>query len=167
MSTTTMPETQASTGHRVAVAPVTLWRVVCSEWIKLRSLRSTRITLLVSFVLMAGLGVLTAAITAGQYSRLPAASRASFDAVNTTLTGYQFAQLAVGVLGVVVVSNEYSSGMIRATLAAVPQRLPVLWAKAGVFAIVTLVVMTAASLIPPGISPCRFRAGSPSRRHAR
>jgi ABC-2 type transport system permease protein len=89
----------------------------------------------------------TAAVTASQWSRLPAASRAGFDAVSTTLAGYQFAQLAVGVLGVVVISNEYSSGMIRATLAAVPRRLPVLWAKAGVFAIVTLVAMTAASLI--------------------
>jgi len=120
MSTTIVAETQDITGQRVAVAPVTLGRVVRSEWIKLRSLRSTRITLLVSFVLMAGLGVLAAAIVAGGYSRLPAASRASFDAVSTTLTGYQFAQLAVGGLGVVVVSNEYSSGMIRATLAAVP-----------------------------------------------
>ena len=65
MSTTIVAETQSRTGRRVAVEPVTLWRVVCSEWIKLRSLRSTRITLLVSFVLMAGLGVVAAAIAAG------------------------------------------------------------------------------------------------------
>ena len=147
MNTMTAPEAQARTGRRVTVYPVTPLRVVRSEWIKLRSLRSTRITLLVSFVLMAGLGVVTAAVTAGQWSRLPAASRAGFDAVSTVLTGYQFAQLAVGVLGVVVISNEYSSGMIRATLAAVPRRLPVLGAKAGVFAIVTLAAMTAASLV--------------------
>ena len=147
MNTMTAPQAQNKTERRVTVHPVTLPRVVHSEWIKLRSLRSTRITLLVSFVLMAGLGVVTAAVTASQWSRLPAASRAGFDAVSTVLTGYQFAQLAVGVLGVVVISNEYSSGMIRATLAAVPRRLPVLWAKAGVFAIVTLVAMTAASLI--------------------
>ena len=147
MNTMTAPEAQDKTERRVTVHPVTPPRVVHSEWIKLRSLRSTRITLLASFVLMAGLGVVTAAVTASQWSRLPAASRASFDAVSTVLTGYQFAQLAVGVLGVVVISNEYSSGMIRATLAAVPRRLPVLWAKAGVFAIVTLVAMTAASLI--------------------
>ena len=147
MNTMTAPQAQNKTERRVTVHPVTPARVVHSEWIKLRSLRSTRITLLASFVLMAGLGVVTAAVTASQWSRLPAASRASFDAVSTVLTGYQFAQLAVGVLGVVVISNEYSSGMIRATLAAVPRRLPVLWAKAGVFAIVTLVAMTAASLI--------------------
>ena len=50
-----------------------------------------------------------------------------------------FAQLAIGVLGVLVIAGEYSTGMIRATLAAVPSRLPVLWAKAAVFAAVTLV----------------------------
>jgi len=49
------------------------------------------------------------------------------------------------VLGVLVISNEYSSGMIRATLAAVPRRLPVLWAKATVFGVVTLVTMSIGS----------------------
>jgi ABC-type transport system involved in multi-copper enzyme maturation permease subunit len=96
---------------------------------------------------MAGIGVLTAAITASQWATMSASSRASFDAVSTVLQGHQFAQLAIGVLGVLVISNEYSSGMIRSTLAAVPRRLPVLWAKAGVFGAVTLVTMTIASLI--------------------
>ena len=50
------------------------------------------------------------------------------------LAGVKLAQLAIGVLGVLVISGEYSTGMIRATLAAVPRRLPVLWAKAAVFA---------------------------------
>jgi ABC-type transport system involved in multi-copper enzyme maturation permease subunit len=129
------------------VRPVTAPRVARSEWIKLRSLHSTRITLLIAFLLMAGIGVLTAAITASQWAHLPAATRASFDAVGTVLSGYQFAQLAVGVLGVLVVSSEYSSGMIRATLAAVPRRLPVLWAKAAVFGAITLVTTTVAALI--------------------
>jgi ABC-2 type transport system permease protein len=124
---------------------VTMPRVLRSEWIKLSSLRSTRITLLVSFVLMIGIGVIHAAATVSNWSQDPAAHKAGFDPVGTVLTGYQFAQLAVGVLGVLVISNEYSSGMIRATLAAVPKRLPVLWAKAAVFTIVSLIVMTAAS----------------------
>jgi ABC-2 type transport system permease protein len=124
---------------------VTMPRVLRSEWIKLSSLRSTRITLLVSFVLMIGIGVIHAAATVSNWSQDPAAHKAGFDPVGTVLTGYQFAQLAVGVLGVLVISNEYSSGMIRATLAAVPRRLPVLWAKAAVFTIVSLIVMTAAS----------------------
>lgn len=132
--------------RRVTAHPVTPLRVAHSEWIKLRSLRSSWLTLLVAVVLMAGLGLLTAAVTVSQWPRLPAASRASFDPVSTVLAGYQLAQLAVGVLGVLVVTSEYSSGMIRATLAAVPRRLPVLAAKAAVFAVVALVVMTFASL---------------------
>jgi ABC-2 type transport system permease protein len=148
MSTPTMTPVASGRAERhVAVRPVTPPRVLRSEWIKLRSLRSTKITLLVSFLLMAGIGLLTAAITASQWSHLSASSRASFDAVGTVLQGHQFAQLAIGVLGVLVISSEYSSGMIRSTFAAVPTRLPVLWAKAGVFSVVTLVTMTIASLV--------------------
>jgi ABC-type transport system involved in multi-copper enzyme maturation permease subunit len=131
----------------VAARPVTQGRVVRAEWIKLRSLRSTRITLLVSFLTMAGIGMIAAAVTVSQWPTMSAGARAGFDAVTAVLSGYQFAQLAVGVLGVLVVSNEYSSGMIRATLAAVPGRLPVLWAKAGVFTVITLVTTTAAAFI--------------------
>jgi ABC-2 type transport system permease protein len=132
--------------RRVTARPVTPLRVAHSEWIKLRSLRSSWLTLLVAFVLMAGLGPLTAAVTVSQWPHLPAASRAGFDPVSAVLSGYQLAQLAVGVLGVLVVTSEYSSGMIHATLAAVPRRLPVLGAKAVVFAVVALVTMTIASL---------------------
>jgi ABC-type transport system involved in multi-copper enzyme maturation permease subunit len=124
---------------------VTWPRVLRSEWIKLSSLRSTRVTLLISFVLTAGIGILAAAITAANWPHLAAAEKASFDPVSTVLDGYMFGQLAVGVLGVLVISNEYSSGMIRATLTAVPRRLPVLWSKTAVFTAVTLIVMTAAS----------------------
>jgi ABC-type transport system involved in multi-copper enzyme maturation permease subunit len=132
---------------RAAARPVTQARVVRAEWIKLAGLRSTRITLLVSFLVMAGIGMIGAAVTVSQWPTMSAADRSGFDAVGVVLSGYQFAQLAVGVLGVLVVSNEYSSGMIRATLAAVPRRLPVLWAKAGVFTVITLVTMTAAAFI--------------------
>ncbi len=64
-----------------------------------------------------------------------------------SLVGSQIAQLAIGVLGVLVITGEYSTGMIRATLAAVPKRLPVLWAKAAVYAAVTLALMLPAVLI--------------------
>lgn len=148
MSTSTVqPADQGVAQHYPVVHPVTLPRVLHSEWIKLRSLRSTKITLAVAILLMAGVGVLTAAITANQWSRLTAANRASFDPVSIVLGGHTFAQLAIGVLGVLMVSGEYSTGMIRATLTAVPKRLPVLTAKAGVFAAVTLVAMTAASFV--------------------
>jgi ABC-2 type transport system permease protein len=132
--------------HRAATR-VTGARVLRSEWIKLSSLRSTRITLLVSFLLAAGLGIIAAAVTAANWAHMSPADRASFDPVSTVLGGYEFGQLAVGVLGVLVISNEYSSGMIRATLTVVPRRLPMLWAKAAVFTAVTLIVMTVASVI--------------------
>jgi ABC-type transport system involved in multi-copper enzyme maturation permease subunit len=146
MSASTVARPAARTTGQRPVQPVTPLRVARSEWIKLRSLRPAWITMGIAVTLMAGLGVLSAAITAGQWSGMSAASRAGFDAVSTVLSGYQFAQLAVGVLGVLVVSSEYSSGMIRATFAAVPRRLPVLWAKAAVFGVVTWVVMTIAAL---------------------
>lgn len=129
-------------------APRVTWaRVLRSEWVKLSSLRSTRITLAVSFVLMAGVGVLTAAITSANWSNMGMGQRATLDPATTVLSGSQFAQLAVGILGVLAISNEYSSGMIRATLTAVPTRLPVLWAKAALFAAVTFVTMTVSALV--------------------
>jgi len=63
-----------------------------------------------------------------------AAAIASLDPAAISLSGVQLAQIAVGVLGVLLISGEYATGMIRASLTAVPKRLPVLWAKLGVFA---------------------------------
>jgi ABC-type transport system involved in multi-copper enzyme maturation permease subunit len=73
--------------------------------------------------------------------------KASFDAAGRSIDGFFFAQLAVGVLGVMVVTGEYSTGMIRATLTAVPKRLPVVWAKVAVFGAAILVVTSITSLI--------------------
>ena len=56
--------------------------------------------------------------------------RANFNPVDVSLGGWHLAQLAIGVLGVLVITGEYSTGQIRSTFAAVPRRLPVLWAKA-------------------------------------
>jgi hypothetical protein len=68
-------------------------------------------------------------------------------AVSLSLFGTNFAQLALGVLGGLVTAGEYSTGMIRSTLAAVPRRLPVLWSKATVFGIVALVAGTVGALV--------------------
>src|SRR5208282_2386053 len=62
------------------------------------------------------------------------AGQASFNAVSVSLAGVTFAQVAFGVLGVLMMSGEYSTGMIRSSLTAVPRRLPVLWGKLAVFA---------------------------------
>ena len=147
MSATTFVSSGKTATRHVQVQPVTMRRVLASEWIKLRSLRSTRITLLVAFVLMAGVGILFAAVTVSQWSTMSAGDKAGFNPTDAALRGHMFAQLAIGVLGVLVVSGEYATGMIRASLTAVPKRLPVLWAKSLVFGAVTLVTMTIASLI--------------------
>lgn len=131
----------------VALSPlrVTPARVVRSEWTKFRSLRSSVVTLVVAVVLMVGLGAIFSAVTADRYASMSAADRASFDPTGTSLSGITFALLAIGVLGVLVVSGEYSTGMIRASLTVVPRRLPVLWAKLVVFAATVFTVSTVAA----------------------
>jgi ABC-2 type transport system permease protein len=121
--------------------------VLRSEWTKLWSLRSTRWSLLFAVVAMAGLGVLIAAVSMGRWSHLSPHDRATFDSIDRSLGGYHLAQLAIGVLGVLVISGEYSTGMIRSSLMAVPRRLPVLWAKVTVFASVTFVSMLASAFV--------------------
>ena len=130
-----------------AAGGVTLPRVLRSEWTKLSTLRSTRWSLLAAFVAMAGLGPLIAAAQMARWSHLRPQERLTFDAINSGVGGWHLAQLAIGVLGVLVMTGEYTTGMIRSSLMAVPRRLPVLWAKLIVFALVTFVLMLIASLI--------------------
>jgi ABC-2 type transport system permease protein len=126
---------------------VTQPRVLLSEWTKFRSLRSTMWTLLTAVVLTIGIGALFSGVTASQYHTFSAAGQASFDPVTTSLNGILFAQLAIGVLGVLLISGEYSTGMIRSSLTAVPRRLPVLRAKLGVFAGAAFAVMLVTSFV--------------------
>jgi len=126
---------------------VTQRRVLRSEWTKLWTLRSTRWSLLAGFVAMAGLGILVAAAQMSRWSHLDPGERLRFDSLDTAAGGYHLAQLAIGVLGVLVITGEYSTGMIRSSFMAVPRRLPVLWAKIGVFAAITFALMLTASLI--------------------
>ena len=124
---------------------VTQLRVVLSEWIKFRTLRSTMWTLLAAVVLTIGIGALFSAVTANQFHTFSPADQASFNPISTSLNGILFSQLAIGVLGVLLISGEYSTGMIRSSLTAVPRRLPVLWAKLGVLAGVSFVLMLVTS----------------------
>ncbi len=126
---------------------VTMRRVLASEWTKLWTLRSTRWTLLVAFVVMSALGPIASAVQMAHWAHMSPEDRATFDAINTATGGWHGAQLAIGVLGVLVISGEYSTGMIRSSLMAVPHRLPVLWAKILVYAGVTFVLMLVATLI--------------------
>ncbi len=120
---------------------VTQQRVVLSEWTKFRSLRSTRYTLLIAIVVMIGIGALFSAITAGQHHGLQPGQ----SGISTSLAGTFLAQLAIGVLGVLLITGEYSTGMIRSSLTAVPRRLPTLWGKLAVFAAVVFLTMVIAS----------------------
>ncbi|HXL90123.1 MAG TPA: ABC transporter permease [Streptosporangiaceae bacterium] len=122
---------------------VTQGAVIRSEWIKLRSVRSSWLMLGATVLGIAGVGLLVAYVTNAHWS---ASSAAGFNPVNQTLLGVNLAELTIGVLGVLVASGEYATGMIRATFTAVPRRLPVLVAKAGVLAAVTFVVCLAAVL---------------------
>ncbi|MGW1894762.1 ABC transporter permease [Streptomyces sp. NPDC002004] len=136
--TTSLTPTPVATAHP---GRVTVPRVLRSEWIKLRTVRSTPITLLAAAAAMVGLGMLVSHLRAGH---LDAQEMAHFNGAEVSLGMYRLAQLAVGALGVLVFTGEYSTGMIRATLTAVPGRLPVLAAKAAVFTGVVLASMTAA-----------------------
>ena len=126
---------------------VTLARVTRSEWTKLWSLRSTRWSLFVACLAMAGLGPLIAAVSMAHWNQLGEFQRLTFNPLERAMGGYRLAQLAIGVLGVMVISGEYSTGMIRSSLMAVPKRLPVLWAKLLVFSGVAFVLMLITALI--------------------
>ena len=120
-------------------------RVVRSEWTKLRSLPSTAWSLLITVVSIVAFGVLYCLLRVARPPSDPAAL-AAFDPTAVSLTGVQLAQLAIGILGVLLVAGEYATGTIRVSLAAVPRRLPVLWGKAIVFALTTLVLCLPATL---------------------
>jgi ABC-2 type transport system permease protein len=131
----------------VAAARVTPAAVLRSEWIKLRSLRSTRWSLLAATVSMAGLGALVAAVQMNRWTHLEAHDRQTYNSLDPAVGGWHLAMLAIGVLGVMIISGEYSTGMIRSSFLAVPRRLPVLFAKLGVYAVVTFGLMLVASFI--------------------
>ena len=134
--------TIARTGpdHRAAFRPATFGDALRSEWTKLRSLRSTFWALTVTVVLGVGLGAVISAATAHGYAKSSASGKLSWDPTALSLDGMAIASLAIAVLGVLCISSEYSSGMIRTSLIAVPKRGRVLAAKSLVFAAVTFVV---------------------------
>jgi ABC-2 type transport system permease protein len=118
------------------------------EWIKLRSLRSTRWTLVIAAAGAIGIGV-----TVGMNTR-----NAAGDLTNNALAGIVPSLLLIGVLGALAMTSEYSSGAIRATLAAAPRRPLLLAAKAAVFGAVALAVGEVASFVA-------FFAGGAALRH--
>lgn len=120
---------------------LTFWRIVHSEWIKLRSLRSTFWSYAIVIIMAIGMAALSSLNSGFNGTEpIPAAEQQARMVAQSTLFGVYFGQLVIAVLGVLVISGEYSTGMIRSTLAAVPKRLPALWAKAVVLFTATLIV---------------------------
>ena len=113
--------------------------VLASEWIKLRSVRSTYLTLLFAAAAAVGVGYLVTHSGATHWATMSASARSAFDPVGDSFSGLGLAQLAFGALGVLVMTSEYATGLIRTTFAAVPRRRAVLAAKATVVGAVTLV----------------------------
>ena len=115
-------------------------RVLALEWTKLRSVRSTAWSLALAILFVIGIAGIASYVQIHHF-KTAAALRANVHPLEISLAGVQLGQLAIGVLGVLLITGEYSTGMIRSTMAAVPKRLPVLWAKAIVYALVTGVLM--------------------------
>ncbi|MCX4527157.1 MULTISPECIES: ABC transporter permease subunit [unclassified Streptomyces] len=118
-------------------------RLMLSEWTKIRSVRSTVWSLAILVVLSLIFTVLFMQMGVANWDKSDASQQAAMrlDPTGTILgSGLLLSQLAVCVLGVLVIASEYSTGMIRASLLAVPKRVPVLAAKGTVFALVVLAV---------------------------
>jgi len=146
----TTEDTGVTAPARTAPSPATSARVLRSEWIKIRSLRSTWLTAAAILLVIVAFGVLSAMAAGGDISGPngggpPLAGRGG--PLTTVLAGANLAVLVVAVLGSVVGAREFASGMIRATFAAVPRRLPVLWGKLVTFVAVVLPTVVVGLLV--------------------
>lgn len=127
-----------------------------SEWTKLRTVRSTTWSLGLVVVLSVGIGALATAEGRAHLSTGPIA-----DPTRLSLIGVFFGQLVIGVLGILVVSSEYGTGTIRATLSATPRRPMVLVSKAAVFGAVALVVSEVVAFISYFVGQALLSAPAP------
>jgi ABC-2 type transport system permease protein len=142
----------------VSTAPISLPRtpsggrvtqtgVILSEWTKFRSLRSTRYTLLATVGLTVGLALAAAILVVTQWGTMTATDKATFQPLNVSLVGANIGVMVIGVLGVLMMTSEFSTGLVSSTFAAVPRRLPVLWGKAIVYFVIALAVTVPAMVI--------------------
>jgi ABC-2 type transport system permease protein len=123
---------------------VTFPRVLLAEWTKFRTVRSTAWSLGVATLLMLAVPLIPAFVTLHHWHQHESLDASPLD---IALPGVYIAQLAIAVLGVLVITPEYSTGSIRSTFTAVPKRLPVLWAKLVDYAMVTIALMVPAVLV--------------------
>jgi ABC-2 type transport system permease protein len=142
MTTLQAPSYDAAPAGQGPRAPWT--GLLAAEWTKIRSVRSTMWSLLAFVIVAIGFSALLALVVNNTWNHPGSGSgHAQILADPTGFifgAGFGLGQLALGVLGVIVMSSEYTSGAIRSSLLAVPRRVPMLAAKAVVFAVLTLVV---------------------------
>jgi ABC-2 type transport system permease protein len=143
MMSETMQATTASSGRRAG--PSTLRRAraaLCAEWIKLRSLRSMLVTPALAVVVCVGYADFLCWRFTQRWHTFDAASKAGFNPLDTNFNVLVIGVLFFGVLGALVVTNEYGNGLIRTTLAATPQRGLILAAKTALLALIALLSAT-------------------------
>ncbi len=129
---TVLPPTE---GRRIRIPSV-----LASEWIKIRSVRSTGWSVFAMALITLGVAVIAGLTVTHEWSTFSLPDKLTFDPTAVSLRGLLFSQLVIGVLGVLVISAEYGTVTIRATLSAVPHRPLVLAAKATVFGAIALLV---------------------------
>lgn len=121
--------------------------VLQSEWTKIRTVSSTRWTLICALAVTVAMSAALCALMNSTFDDLPEAERLTFDPTLISFSGMVLGQLAMVVFGVLVVGTEYSSGMIRTSLAAVPQRATFLFGKIAVAGLLALTVGMATSFL--------------------
>jgi ABC-2 type transport system permease protein len=134
---------------------VTQGRVVRSEWIKLRSVSSTRLGLLAVMIVPIILGGVFASSGDGGPVK-------EIDSLSLSLAGFRIIQLVIGVIGVVLIANEYSTGQIRSTLQSVRSRLAVLHAKSIVYAATVLVTTSIAAPVAFLVGKATYKGAAPA-----
>lgn len=144
MSTATLSPTAPAKAPSASPYRVTFGHLLRAEWIKLWTVRSTIWTLAMTVVVMVGLVAAVAGVMSTQIEDAPSGAEAIDLSLTPFLPAVQMASIAVVVLGVLAISGEYTTGMIRSSVAAAPRRTPVLWSKLAVLTATILVVATVA-----------------------
>lgn len=152
MSTATLSPTAPAKPATTSPYRVSFGRLLHAEWIKLWTVRSTIWTLAMTVVVMVGLVAAVAGVMSTQIDDAPSGAEAIDLGLTPFLPAVQMASIAVVVLGVLAISGEYTTGMIRSSVAAAPRRTPVLWSKLVVLTATILVVAAFAVALGYGVA---------------
>ncbi|MDQ0787725.1 ABC transporter permease [Streptomyces sp. B3I8] len=144
--TRTTATTATTAPLRTGPAKATFRHCLHAEWIKIRTMRSTAYVILGTLAFCLGLAALNSSSAGSEFADLSPADQASFDPLATSLRGYLLAQIALGLLGGLVITSEYGARTVVPTLIAVPHRARVLASKAVVLVGVALPTGIAVSL---------------------